>query len=279
MYAFRHKLGMFGMICLALLCALFVPTATALAETRTGPNDTIAFGKYFVQNNQWGKQYNNWGDGYQSITHDASQDGSGAWSTDFHWWNVLSDDAWHIKAWPSIVCGWQWGSWSNNSGLPVHLWDNKNVVTSWHFRMNGGSSYRADAAYDLWLHDESDWYWPTDEIMIWPWWTDEETGAHNGTHIATVTIGGATWDVYKDWASNAQSPRGGWTFWKFIRQGTTTQIDGLNIKDFLMYLQWGLPDGVERVPNARYLTSIQAGSEIWYGNGWFATDLFSVDIS
>ncbi|GLV54061.1 hypothetical protein KDH_09100 [Dictyobacter sp. S3.2.2.5] len=271
---------LFAVGSLAILLALVIAPGAALADTITNVNGTINFGKYFIQNNEWGNQYNGWGSGYQSISHDSSQNSTGAWSASFNWSNVLSDDAWHIKAWPSIVDGWQWGTWSNNTDLPVKLWDNKDITTSWHFSPNGGSSYRADVAYDLWIHNlDVDSYWPTDEVMIWPWYTDEDTGARSGTYVGTLYANGANWDLYKSWNASSQSPYGGWTFWKFIRQDKTTQLDNLNIKDFMMYLQWSLPNASDRISNALSLTSIQAGSEIWYGNGTFSTDYYSVNIS
>jgi hypothetical protein len=271
---------MFAIASVIVVFSLFCSPLIARADTiqKSGLNDTIYFSKYFVQNNEWGNQYNNWGAGYQSISHDTNNDDIGAWSTTFNWWNVQSDDAYHIKAWPSIVQGWNWGAYSNNSGLPVQLWNNNTITSTWHFSMDGGSYYRADAIYDLWLHDSSDWNNPTDEIMIWPWYTDEDTGAHSiGQYIGTYAVDGENWDLYKSWNANS-SPEGGWTVWKFVRQDKTTQVDNLHLNAFLGWLQWGIPDD-QRISNSLYLTSIQAGTEIWYGDGWFSTDYYSVDIS
>ncbi len=269
----------FSVISFVLVFSVFFMPLVARADsiTQTAVNATIPFSKYFVQNNEWGNQYNGWGTGYQSITHDTNNDSTGAWSTSFNWSNVLSDDAYHIKGWPSLVQGWNWGAQSNNSGLPIQIWNNNTITSTWHFSMNGGSYYRADAIYDLWLHDSSDLYNPTDEVMIFPWWTDEDTGVHSGNYVGTSMVDGVNWDLYKGFNSTS-APNGGWTVWKFVRSSTTTQVDNLHISTFLSWLEWGLPSG-QNLPNSRLLSSIQAGSEIWYGNGWFSTDYYSVDIS
>ena len=85
-------------------------------------------------------------------------------------------------------------------------------------------------------------------------WVNSTGGAGPiGGTIATVNIGGATWNLHR---GNI-----GWEVWSFIR--TSNSGSGtLNIKNFTDYLRstWGLS-------SSKYVTSVQFGSEVFHGTG------------
>jgi hypothetical protein len=85
-----------------------------------------------------------------------------------------------------------------------------------------------------------------------------------GTFQGTVTIAGTSWDLYR---GNI-----GWNVFSFIRRTNTTSAT-LHLQDFLNNL-------VSRgwMSNTKYLTSIQAGTEVFVGNGQVDTDAYTADI-
>ncbi|WP_336210958.1 GH12 family glycosyl hydrolase domain-containing protein [Nonomuraea sp. LPB2021202275-12-8] len=86
-----------------------------------------------------------------------------------------------------------------------------------------------------------------------------------GTRQTTVTIGGATWDLYR---GNI-----GWEVYSFVRTSNTGSVN-LNLRDFLNDLTsrgW--------LANSKYLTSVQAGTEVFVGTGRLDTTSYSTNVS
>ncbi|WP_410813875.1 GH12 family glycosyl hydrolase domain-containing protein [Micromonospora sp. 067-2] len=251
----------------AMLCVLAVGATPAYAYWTNTCDDwqSLFYGKYQTINNKWGHTVNNWGTGWQCVGRDTDNTTNG-WQADLSWSNSSSEqwDEYHIKAFPSTVVGWQWGYANpDRGGLPVHLWENKNVWTNWSFQNQVGDQ-KSDAIYDLWL----DWSdnpssQPTDEVMIF---LDYTAGAHpESNKVATVDLAGATWDVYRSTDS--------WQVISFVRTATTTSAS-MNLRDFLGYaVDAGWLD-----PN-KYLISVQAGFEVWRGAGKYITTDYNVSVS
>jgi hypothetical protein len=129
-----------------------------------------------------------------------------------------------------------------------------------------------NVAYDLWLHTQSNpdsSSTPTDEIMIWPYRSGGAGPA--GTYQTTVNIGGANWDLYRGWINAGNG--NGWNVFSFVRTSNTTSVS-LNLRDFVNDLvynrQW--------LSNSKYLTSIQAGTEVFIGSGQLDTNSYWVDV-
>jgi hypothetical protein len=159
---------------------------------------------------------------------------------------------------------WHWGWRNSNTGLPVQISANRSVNTGWNFGVqhSGGAM---NVAYDLWLHTFPDPTWehnPSDEIMVWLY---RSGGAGPvGTYQATVNIGGTSWDLYR---GNI-----GWNVFSFLRTSNTTSST-LDLRDFLNHL-------VSRgwVSNSKYLTSVQAGAEIFIGDGQVDTHSYYANV-
>ncbi|GAB2961350.1 GH12 family glycosyl hydrolase domain-containing protein [Saccharothrix stipae] len=234
------------MVTVLAAAALVLPT-TGTAQAAGSCEDfySITMGKYWVNNNVWGQ---NSGQGWQCVW-DVSSGGSIAWGTSWNW----SGGPGQVKSYASSVLGWHWGNKLSGTGLPVRLSDNRSVNTGASYTVRQNTANVMNVAYDLWLHPTANpgTANPSDEIMIW---TYRAGGAGPvGTRQATVSIAGATWDLYR---GNI-----GWEVYSFIRTSNTNSAT-FNLRDFTSHLSsrgW--------LSNQKYLTSVQHGTEVFSGNG------------
>ena len=215
-------------------------------------------GKYWVNNNVWGKAD---GTGSQCVSENGLSGDSLSWGTSWTW----SGDTTKVKSYASAVLGWHWGWKSAGTGLPIRLSDGKAVNTNWNFQVTQATGNIMNVAYDLWLHDIANPDWqhnPTDEVMVWLY---RSGGAGPvGTKQATVTIAGTTWDLYK---GNI-----GWNVYSFVRTSNTSSaaLDLTGFTDDLVARGW--------LTTNKYLSSVQAGPEIFTGSGRLDTTAYSVKI-
>jgi hypothetical protein len=232
-------------------------SAAPLAEV-CGDFETIEQGKYWLNNNVWGQDS---GTGWQCV-HDSppAQEGTIAWGTNWEW----SGEPTSVKSFVSSVLGWHWSPIEPDTGLPVQLSSGTPVNTVWDYQVSDNPG-TMNVAYDLWLHSinnpgSSDD--PTDEIMIWPY---RSGGAGPiGETVATVEIGGATWELHE---GNI-----GWDVYSFVRTENTESVE-FNLMDFLTYL-------VENrgLDANKYLNSVQAGTEVFTGAGSLETSRYATDV-
>lgn len=249
-------------VALAALAGVTVAQAGESSKKCTA-DDTVTLGKYYVNNNQWGRDK---ATGSQCVW-DNSQSGSTiSWGTSFSWANNSKGTDADVKTFASTVLGWHWG-WKVDkatTGLPIRVGDRKSVKTSWEFTLSSNPG-TLDVAYDLWLHSKNTADWadqPTDEIMIW---LNRQGGAGPlGTKYGSVSLDGAMWDIYQ---GNI-----GWNVYSFVRTANTTKAT-LNIDDFTQAL-------VRRklLSNDKYLSGIESGTEVFKGSGRLDTKAYSVDI-
>ena len=222
------------------------------------PGAAITAGKYWISNNQWGKDG---GSGSLCVWQTSRSGDNLAWGTDWGWTGA-SDQ---VKTFASTVLGWHWGTKIAGTGLPVRLSDHKAVTTTWNFTVTQQTANTLDVSYDLWLHNIGNADWnnqPTDEVMVWLY---RSGGAGPvGTKQATVTIGGTTWDLYQ---GNI-----GWNVFSFVRTSNTTSAT-LNLTDFTDTL---VGRGV--LQNTKYLSSVESGAEIFTGQGRLDTSAYAVTV-
>ena len=249
----------------AVWVATLLVTAAVPAARGAATSDefgTIFVSKYFLNNNVWGQ-----GDspsGWNAIWNSNSSSPVW-WGTAYNW--PVNGNPNSVKAYPSIVSGWHWGNWSNNSGLPVRIWDNKNVSTGGNFTLQNAGVQ--NVAYDCWFHTLANPTWehqPSDELMIW---VASYGGAGPlGTYQETVTIAGTLWNVYK---GNI-----GWNVYSFVRVSNTTSWS-FNIRDFTNYVTYSKG----WMSNAKFLTSVQFGTEVFSTNGSGQLDVgnYRVDVN
>jgi len=247
----------FGM---ALTLFLAVTMTTAPTTTRAAgcsqPFCAIDVGKYWINNNLWGQSS---GSGWQAIWDTYLSGSTMGWGTNWSWTGQSNQ----VKSYSSVVLGWHWGWRRSGTGLPVQISANRNVNTGWNYSVS--QSGTMNVAYDCWLHTISNPSYnnnPSDEVMIWLY---RAGGAGPlGTYQATVNLAGTSWDLYR---GNI-----GWNVFSFIRRTNATN-QTLNIGDFLNHL-------VSRgwVSNSKYLTSVEAGTEVFIGNGRVDTNSYYCNV-
>jgi xyloglucan-specific endo-beta-1,4-glucanase len=231
--------------------------ARPLAETCEAFG-TIDQGKYWLNNNLWGQDS---GSGSQCVRDAApTQEGTIAWGTDWEW----SGEETSVKSFVSAVLGWHWSEIDPASGLPVQVSSGTPVNTVWDYQVSDNPG-TMNVAYDLWLHSMNNPTWendPTDEIMIWPY---SAGGAGPiGEQVATVEIGGGTWALHE---GNI-----GWDVYSFVRTDNTTSVE-FDLMDFLNYLAEN-----RGLDASKYLTSVQAGTEVFVGSGSLETSRYATDV-
>ncbi len=229
---------------------------------KCGAFETITMGKYYVNNNLWGQ---NDGTGTQCVWDNSRSGNTISWGTDYRWTSKPGKDN-SVKSYASSVLGWHWG-WKVDKGsteLPVRVGDGKRINTTWDFTVSSNPG-TMNVAYDLWLHNKNNADWPdqpTDEIMIW---FNRQGGAGPlGSKVGTVSLGGAVWALYEGDI--------GWKVHSFVRTSNTTKVT-LNLDDFTQAL-------VRRnlLSNGKYISGIEAGTEVFHGTGRLDTKGYSVDV-
>jgi hypothetical protein len=163
-------------------------------------------------------------------------------------------------SYPSIYKGCHWGNCTSRSGLPAQV-SSLPVVPS-HWTVTSAPSGAYDIAYDLWFNQTATTSGQPNgtELMIW---VNHAGGVRPaGSQTATVSIAGATWDVWT-------GPMSGWTYIAYVRQTPAASVD-LDLRDFVH-------DAVARgtIHPDWYLIDVEAGFEIWQGGSGLATRSFS----
>jgi hypothetical protein len=256
----RRPIVQRALVCLSMVAVLVAGTTLpANAANTCTAYGTITQGKYWINNNVWGQ---NSGSGWQCIWDTSTSGNTIGWGTSWSW----SGQSNSVKSYASSVLGWHWGWKNSNTGLPIQLSANRSVNTGWNYRVTQNGAVTMNVAYDLWLHTISNPSYnnnPTDEVMIWLY---RSGGAGPvGTRQATVSIGGTNWDLYR---GNI-----GWNVFSFVRT-TNTSSSTLNLRDFLSNL-------VSRgwMSNSKYLTSVEAGTEVFIGTGQLDTNSYYANVA
>ena len=233
-------------------------TSAKPVDKKCADSDTITQGKYWINNNQWGKKD---GSGTQCVWSTSTNGDTIGWSTEWDWKGKSNS----VKSYASSVLGWHWGTKIGNTGLPVQVSANRRLDSTWKFAVHQDGVNTLNVSYDLWLHKINNPSWedkPTDEIMVWLY---RSNGAGPlGTKQTTVTIGGTQWDLYR---GNI-----GWDVYSFVRVDNTTD-SSLNLNDFLTDLvqrQW--------LDSSKYLNSVEAGTEVFTGKGSLETTAYNTTV-
>lgn len=241
-------------------CLLFVVLPTR-AVTNCDDYGKIYFDKYFLFNNVWNANLRMPGS-WQCIWNDSNT----AWGTNFNYPENVNNGS--IKTWQSIVMGWQWGLWSNNSGLPIQLSANQNVYVDWTYAVQNPVG-RFNVAFDLWIHNTNNPQGntnPTTEVMIWPY-TSQSGFNPAGSYQTNVNIGGHTWEVWRETNHT----------WQIVSYKRTSNLTGqfnVNLKNFTDDMRnRGWQDA------NHYLTSIQAGVEVVWGSATVPSSYYNVRIN
>ncbi|WP_371660791.1 endo-1,4-beta-glucanase [Streptomyces sp. NBC_00280] len=244
--------------------AVPAPAAVAKPTDICTAFNTVKIPPYYLNNNVWGAkgatgQACTWLNSYKS--------GKANWETSFDW---TGGDPNGVKSYASIVLGWHWGWKDTTTKLPVRLNSGRKVTSSWNFNITQTTPTVMNVSYDLWFHQKSNPTWqdqPHDEMMVW---LNRQNGAGPlGTKRETLTVGGVAWDLYVGKIVNTNSS---WNVFSFVRKtNTNSQTTDLT----------GLANAlVQRklMANTNYLTSVEAGTEVFRGKGKLSTSSYSVNV-
>jgi cellulose 1,4-beta-cellobiosidase len=242
----------------ALVVAAPARAATAICTGSAAQSTPVAGGRYVVMNNNWG----------DSTTQCISATDTG-FSVTSAAHNQPTNGA--PGSYPAIYAGCHWGTCSDSSsGLPMQASDSRfgSVKTSVQMSYPGSGVY--DASYDIWFNKSrpapSTGQNDGAELMVWV----NHTGSIQpiGSRQATVTIDGASWDVWFGVASGAAQ----WNVISYVRTSATNAAN-FAVDDFYR-------DVVARGYGQRswWLSSVQAGFEPWVGGTGLAVNSFTYSV-
>jgi cellulose 1,4-beta-cellobiosidase len=241
-------------IVVCVLLYSIIPLRAAQASLFCGRYDSIDVlgGEYRINSNVWGST-----PGEQCI--EASSD-----STYFsvtHSTHNSSD----VVAYPFIFKGCHWGSCTQNSGMPLKVGEMATTHFSWIIDTNSaGGTW--NASYESWFSTAGGTAPDAAELMIWINYAGGANPA--GSKVATVSIGGADWDVYfANWSHTT-----GWYYIAYKKTVPATSVD-LDLKEFV-------DDAVARgyIDTDWYLDNMEAGFEIWRGGEGLTTNYFFASV-
>ncbi|WP_432510318.1 GH12 family glycosyl hydrolase domain-containing protein [Kineococcus sp. SYSU DK001] len=223
------------------------PAAAATALCDQYAKATTADGRYRIQNNRWGTSAQQCieptATGFTVTRADGTAPTTGA-----------------PKSYPSIYWGCHYADCTPGfSPVPAAGSTFGSIRTS--VAMTYPARGEWDAAYDLWFDPtpRTDGQNTGAEVMVWL----NHAGRPQpvGSKVGTVTLAGATWDV---WFGNT-----GWNVVSYVRQTPTATLE-FAVSTFF-------DDALARgwVDRSWYLTSVQAGFEPWTGGTGLAVTSFS----
>jgi hypothetical protein len=245
---------------LALLASTLLVAGSAVAAPAPTPVSTcerfgsfpLGGGVYVAANNVWGA------DTRQCISNSGARGDSG----------FVVDTAEHVNTagpagYPSIYRGCVYGYCTGGSPFPRRVDQLGSVTSSWSTSGPTDPASTYNTAYDLWFDPNTNQPGRNTgaELMVWL----NTTGVQPiGTKGPSVTIAGASWDVW-------QGTLDGLKVISYVRTVGTTSVSNLPLHSFVA-------DATARgvVQPAWYLTSVQAGFEPWTGGAGLRTISYSV---
>ncbi|KAF6822021.1 glycosyl hydrolase family 12 [Colletotrichum plurivorum] len=241
----------FSTLLLFPLAALATPTPTLdkRATTFCGQWDSAVTSTYTVYNNLWGASS---GSGSQCTTLTGMSGSNLQWSTTWSW----SGGQYNVKSYANAVLNASKKALNTIGSIP----------STWNWSYSG-SGLVANVAYDLFTSSTASGS-PQYEIMIW---LGSLGGAgpisSTGSVIATPSVGGRTWNLYKGEHSQM-------TVFSFVAPSNVGSFSG-DLKAFVNYLV-----NNQGLPSSQILQSIGAGTEPFVGsNAKFTTTAYSASLN
>ncbi|RMZ73063.1 glycoside hydrolase family 12 [Pyrenophora seminiperda CCB06] len=215
-----------------------------------GQWDNSVNGPYTTYNNLWGKAQAT--SGSQCTGVDGLSGTTLKWHTSWSWTGGQGQ----VKSYANVV----------TKLTPKTLASIKSLPSVWKWTQTG-SNIVADVAYDLFTSSSatgSNEY----EIMIW---LAALGGAGpisaTGSPIATVTLAGASWKLYKGKNGNVN-------VFSFVATNQQNNFSG-DLMDFMKYLT-----SKQGMPSSQFLTSAGAGTEPFSGsNAKLTTSAYSLTMT
>jgi len=215
---------------------------------------------YLLCTNLWGQSSAS-GGSWQTAQMTTSSSDNVAWTTSYDWIGGSG----LVKSYANVAL---------QHNLPVQLSNVANSWTNWQWSYTSQSNIVADVSYDIWFAASA--VSPpsagqavsgvsTYEIMIW---LGQAGGIDPiGSPIATVSIAGYTWQLWK-------GPNQGWTVFSFLRQGADITNFSADLNGFYQYLI-----NSQGVSKNQYLVSLESGTEPMTGSATLTTSLYNVAVN
>lgn len=220
-------------------------------------NVTPTSKNYVVQNNRWGASTQ------QCI---AGDNANTSWSVTTSQHNLATNGP--PAGYPSIYKGCHYGNCTTNSGMPKQQSAIGSAPSSWSITVPSSGSW--NAAYDIWFNKTSSSSGQNNgaEMMIW---LNSRNVQPAGTRVASnVSIAGAQWDVWYTTVS------GSGVTWNYIAYKRTSGTGSVNF-DLKAFFNDAQNRGY--IQSSWWLTSIQAGFEMWVGGAGLRTNSFSATVN
>ncbi len=182
----------------------------------------------------------------------------------------------NVSSYPNVLYGCSYGNCSPGTILPMPVSQVKSLTSSWDFSAGLTSSQdRWNVAYDIWFCPDNNCGasgFPNGlELMIW---LDYKNTSGYKDHLATASIAGHNWDVWKaDMLVGGASDS--WVYMDYIVKGSVlTKVTDLDLYAFIQ-------DAINRglVSPNWYMYAVQAGMEVRTGGIPFTSNSFSVTLN
>jgi len=164
-------------------------------------------------------------------------------------------------AYPDIFLGCSWGLCSPHSGLPRKVDRLHSLVTTWYTTQRARGQW--SAGYDIWFNRKRSVTGQDDgaELMIWL-----NSKGFPPNKWPVVMVDHIRWHL-AHWVTGSAGKR--WNYVQFRRVHASTHVQHLNVKPFIAIAErHGL------IRPAWWITSVEAGFEIWRGGIGLGTRLF-----
>lgn len=251
------RLGVSTMVALLLTAAVGARTASAsevCMNTGNGNGGSIAYYPYLFNNNTFG-----WSDDKSgsseclTLNYTNGSDGGVYYDGFGSTWDWPANGTpYNVKAYPSVVYGWQYGYTYTGLGLPTIIYDNLNVPVYMSYSITGSQS--EDLIVDNWILNAANSSSQFAEVEIF---VTDTFGEQTSGNLGSITLDGNFYYL-------SSASRGAWIAYSFIpNNNSTSGSASVNVENFDNALVYDY--GV--FPNNKYLGGSQVGMEIYQGSG------------
>lgn len=249
-------------VCSVLLAVLACTARSARASqvcmnTSNGSGGSIKSYPYLFNNNTFGWNDDKSGSSECLTLNYTNSPSGGVYYDGFGstWdWPTYTPTQYDVKAYPSVVYGWQYGYTYTGLGLPTIIYNNLNVPVTMSYSITG--SQTEDLIVDNWILDSGNSSSQFAEVEIY---VTDTFGKQTSGNLGSITLDGTFYYV-----SSASRGNGAWEDYSFLpNNNATSGSASVNVKDFVNALVYDY--GV--FPNNKYLGGTQVGMEIYEGKG------------
>ncbi len=169
-------------------------------------------------------------------------------------------------AFPNIFAGCSWGLCSPRSVLPLRADRISSLVTTWHTTTKARGTW--GAGYDIWFARKPARSGQSGGAEMMIWLNSRGFGLNTWP---VVVIDHVRWHL-AHWVTGGHGKR--WNYIQFRRVASTSKVTNLRVKPFI-----AAAERYRLIKPRWWLTSVEAGFEIWRGGVGLRTTQFMVRLS